>query len=1019
MKMTKFKQFILFGLLCLTHSVFSQTEQVTGRVTDITGAPLPGANVLEKGTTNGVQTDFDGNFSLNVQNLNNVLIVSYIGFATQEVPLEGQSVVSVSLEESASGLDEVVVVGYGTQKRANLTGAVSTVSAEVIENRPITSAATALQGTTSGVFINQNSGQPGRDDVQIRIRGVGTLNNSSPLVLVDGIEGELNNINPDDIESLTVLKDAASAAIYGSRAANGVVLVTTKRGKRGDRATFNYSGYYGLTAATDLPNMVSDGAVFARLKNEALTNFGVAPEYSDEFIAQLEASGQNVNYLEELFNTSPIQQHTIGAAGGSERTNYRLSLGYLNQEGVVPKADFRRWNLRLNLDSDITDRFSVGTSTSIIYGRRRGTDDDIANGTGDQGIVSRAIRADPTINIRNGEGTLIRPLNRQNVFDYIATNDFERNQYDILANVYANYELFEGFNIKGTVALNALTFTDKKFESTVPAVDEDGNVRAEVAANRRLNRLAVNRMNVTTFIQATYDKSFGDHNFKFLGGYNKETSFQEGFGASRFGFSSNNIRVLNAGDPNPQNRGNFGDATEWALVSYFGRLNYNYDNRYLLEGNIRYDGTSRFLNDKWGVFPSFSLGWVVSEEKFFDVSFINFLKFRGSWGELGNQNTTSLSGGNFAYAEILGLDQNYPFGSQSRQGAALVSLGNPDLTWETTTTTNIGINMSLFDSKITLEADYFWRDTDDIIYDVPVNPLTGQSEITANTGKLKNEGWELGLGYRERLGDFSFGISGNVTFVENEFVEVFNPFRDEVIDELILGNRGILRKGSPINSYYGYGVDGIFRSQEEIDAAPDQSEVSPNYAVGDLRFTDHNGDGVVNPEDRKILGQQDPKWLYGWSFDMEYKGFDVQAIFQGAADFDGYVSAELGQPFSNNAGVSSAWLDRWTPDNPDGNFPRIYTGTGPSNPSDGFTSAFFLYDRSYLRLKNLQIGYSIPKEALKDSFISDIRVYVNGTNLFTVTDWPYFDPERPAGLQRGGSAFPNLRVISTGLNLTF
>ena len=1019
--MIKTKQLIFLGLLFLAQSILAQSVQISGKVADATGTPLPGANVLESGTTNGVQTDFDGNFDLTVEEPDAIISISYIGFSTQEVALSGQTFISVTLEESAAGLDEVVVVGYGTQRRANLTGAVSAVSAETIEDRPITSAATALQGTTSGVFINQNSGQAGRDDVQIRIRGIGTLNNSSPLVLVDGIEGDLNNINPDDIETLTVLKDAASAAIYGSRAANGVVLVTTKRGSKGEKVEFNYNGYYGLATATALPDMVSDGATFARLKNEALTNFGNVAEFSDERIAALEASGTGVDYLQRLFKTSPIQQHNISATGGSENTNYRLSLGYLNQVGVVPKSDFRRWNLRFNLDSEITDSFSVGTSTSIITGRRRGTDEDIANGFGDQGIVSRAIRADPTINIINDEGVFIRPTNRQNVFDYIATNDFQREQYDILSNIYARYEILEGLSIKATAALNVTTFDDIKFQSTVPAVDETGSVRSEVASNRSLNRFAYNRKNLTTFIQVNYDKSFGDHNFKLLGGYNQETSEERSFSASRIGFSSNNIRVLNAGDPSPQNRGNAGGATEWALISYFGRLNYNYDNKYLLEGNIRYDGTSRFQNDKWGTFPSFSAGWVVSEENFFGDSFVNFLKFRGSWGQLGNQNTSGLSGGNFAYAEILGLDQNYPFGSQSAQGAALVSLGNPDLTWETTTTSNVGVNASFFNSKLTLEADYFWRDTEDIIFDVPVNPLTGQNEITANSGRLKNEGWELALSYRDSNGDFTWGLSGNVTFVENEFVEVFNPFRDELIEEIILqdGSRGILRKGSPINSYFGYEVDGIYRNQTDIDNGPDQSEVSAGYGIGDLRFVDQDGDGAITPDDRAILGQQDPKWLYGMNLDMKYKGIDVQMIIQGAADYDGYVAAELGQPFSNNAGVDSRWLDRFTPENTDAAYPRIYPGISPSNPDINHTNSFFLYDRSFLRLKNLQVGYTIPSKVLEDNFIASLRVYANASNLITITDWPYFDPERPSGQTRGGSAFPNLRVISLGMNLTF
>ena len=987
-------------------------KTITGTVTDDTGTPLVGATVRAKGTTQGTLTNSEGQFTLSVDENVNTLVISYLGYATQEVDITGQSTIDIRMESQATSLDEVVVTGYTTQKKANLTGAVTAVSAEAIDARPLTSAATALQGAAPGVFINQNSGQPGRDNVLIRIRGVGTLNNANPLVLVDGIEAPFSNINPDDIESITILKDAASAAIYGSRAANGVVLVTTKRGSKTEGVTFNYNGYYGISEAIRLPDIVDDAATFAELWNEAQTNFGEDPKFSDADIAGFRANGPNSNWFDELFDQAPIQQHNFSVAGGSDKTNFRFSFGYLNQDGVMPKADFERFSSRINLDTRVNDRVTMGVNLSLVRGDRGGHQENLTAG-GDGSLIANITRSQPVDEIFNSDGVIVRPFyGVANAYIQLNTRNFNRKENDILGSTYLEYEVIDGLKVKGTAAVNYRDRFDRSNRVTIPTADPITNeVSIGPNTDRSASRSTWNAINITTWLQATYEKTFGNHYIKALAGFNQETSNSESFNAGRTTFISNNILTLNAGDPSTAN--NNESATRWALQSYFGRLNYVFADKYLLEANLRYDGSSRFLNDKWGVFPSVSAGWVLSQESFFEgVSFINFLKVRGSWGQLGNQNI-----GNFRFARNLSLSQNYSFGGSIVQGVAQTSLGNPDLQWETTTSTNFGLNAELFNSRVTVEADYFVRTTEDILFDIPIPSITGFGSQILNSAEVENKGWEVTLGYRENIGDFSFKFSGNVTHVKNEVLKLNRTLGEDEVDRRISGVT-VLQPGSPINAYFGYKSTGIFRSEAEFETAPDHSGISPLYGAGDVGLEDLNGDGVIDPEDRQVIGNQSPEWIYGFNFDFAYKGFDLTVLFQGAADYQTYGSSELFWPFSNLHIVDKRWLDRWTPSNTNAAFPRIFLG-GDGWPSTASTNSFWLVDRSHLRLKNVQLGYSLPASLTERTFIKSLRLYVNGQNLATWTDFPFFDPERPAGQQRGSSGFPNLRIFSVGANLNF
>ena len=986
-----------------------EVQEISGTVTDAEGVPLIGVNIIEKGTSNGTVTDFDGNYELSVAGPSSVLVFSYTGYTNIEEEVGNQTVINLTMEEGI-GLDEVIVTGYTTQKKANLTGAVSSVSTEQIENRPLTSAATALQGAAPGVFINQNSGQPGRDDVLIRIRGVGTLNNANPLVLVDGIEAPISNLNPDDIESITILKDAASAAIYGSRAANGVVLVTTKNGNGKEGVSFNYNGYYGTTEGIRLPELIEDAAAFAELHNEAQTNFGENPKYTDQNIADFKANGPNTNLMNELFSTAPMHQHNFSVAGSSAKTDFRVSFGYLDQDGIMEETGFKRYSTRFNLNTRVNDQVTVGMNLSMTRGDRNSHEEDAG------GLIANILRTLPVDQVRNSNGDLVRPVfGVNNAWFNILRSDFNRIDNDILGSTFLEYEVLPGLKLKGTGAINFRNRLDRSTNVTFPTADAaTGVVTTQPNEARSASRSTRNQLNITTWLQATYEKTIGQHYFKALAGFNQEKSDWEKFDAGRNTFISNNVLTLNAGDPSTAT--NTESATQWSLQSYFGRLNYVLDDKYLFEANLRYDGSSRFLRDKWGVFPSFSAGWIISQESFFNSTAIDFLKIRGSWGQLGNQNI-----GNFRYARTLDLSQNYNFGGGIVQGVAQTNLGNPDLRWEVTSSSNIGLNMHLFDAKIQVEADYFTRTTNDILFDVPVPSISGFGSQILNSAEVENKGWEVSVFYKERIGDFTLNIGGNVTNVKNEVLKLNKLLGEEDVDRRISGgNEGqtVLQPGSPIGAYYGYKATGIFRTQAEFDAAADHLGINNLYGVGDVSLEDLNGDGVIDADDRQVIGNQDPKWIYGLNLDVGYKNFSLAVLLQGAADYQTYGSSELFWPFSNLHTTDTRWLDRWTPNNTGASFPRVFLG-GDGWPSTAVPNSFWLLDRTHLRLKNVQLTYSLPASATANNFIESLQIYVNASNLITWTKFPFLDPERPRGVNRARNGFPNIRVISTGVNLRF
>lgn len=1006
--------FVISSLLLSTTS-FAQSPSLSGTVRDENGNPVQDVSVLNKRTGAGGTTSSEGRFTIGAVR-GDVISFSYVGYSTIEITYTNQQNISVALVPDINANEEVVVVGYGTQKKENLTGSVASVGPKFIENRPLTSVSVALQGTVPGVFINQNSGQPGRNDVNIRIRGVGTLNNAAPLVLVDGIEAPIDNINPDDIASITVLKDAASASIYGSRAANGVVLVTTKRGRKKGKVTLSYTGYAGVTEATRLPKMVTNSFDFATLRNEASSNFGNPPTFSEDALNYFKNNGPNTDWYDVVFNPGRLQQHTISLDGGNEQTNYRLSFGYQDEKGVTLKSGAKRLNGRFNIDTRPLDNLTVSTGLSLVRGSRFSSQDDLVGGRSE---VYRAAESVPLFPPYDSLGRLARANtisgpNLGNPLESVYGSEFEELSLDLLGNVGVDYVPVPGLVLSGIAAINYRTFNQSTFNPSFSAFDFITGEESKRNVLRGASRSYSERRNTTVVLRASYEKNLGDHYFKLMGGFNQEDAQRGNFGTTRSGFLSNTIRVLSVGDASTAT--NFESATSWGLRSYFGRLNYNWQEKYLFEANLRIDGTSRFQTKKWGTFPSFSAGWVLSKEKFFEplTNVFDQFKIRASWGSLGNQ--VADPNDDFIYVKQLSLRQSYSFGGTIVPGVAQTTLGNADLTWETTTVSDIGIDMNLWNSKLMVTADYFIRNTRDILFSVPISPLSGFNSQIQNSAKVQNKGWEVALTYQERLGAFNFSIGGNVTHVTSTIKQLNKNLAADETDRFIYGvdGRRVAERGSPMNALYGVHVIGIFQSEEEITKSPDQRGLNPNFAPGDLKFFDTNGDNKITNEDRVIIGKEDPTWIYGMNLNMSFKNFDLSALFNGAADFNSYASEEIARPFFGNASLETRWLNRWTPDNPNTNIPRIFFTDGPAT---SINNSFWVLDRSYLRLKNLQIGYSFPVERLTRGKLTRLRVYANASNLFTVTKFPYFDPERPAGRDRGQEGYPNLRVISAGVNL--
>ena len=1013
-----------------------QKRTITGNVNDSDGNPLPGASILEVGTQNGTSTDFDGNFSIELENDNAELQFSFVGFKAQTLNVGSSDILNVTLLADASSLDEIVVTGYGTQLLRNITGSVATIDSEVIENRSLTSAGAALSGTTAGVFVSQNSGEAGQDEISIRIRGVSTLNNSAPLVIIDGIEGDINLLNPNDIESISVLKDAASGAIYGSRASNGVVVVKTKRGSRDQPAQFQYSGTFGTSSAVKLPDVNYDPVYNMNFKNLARTNFGGEPIYSPAQIA--EAGSQNTWWsdpMNDLVQTAPVNVHDLSVTGGSENINYRVALGILDQESIATGGNFfDRHNLRVNLDASPTDKFDIGTTISLSRNKQVGTQQSF-NSSNLQGPQALGVQLQNTLGpiyTADGELAMITPATagfnvgpgtgRNNNYGYANGDYYSISQTinNVLLNAYISYKPIENLTLKATGAIRNRSTFNNIFNKKVKNVFPDGTSYFAPDTDRNRSNESIEFFTETYFVTADYNVDIGEGNLKALVGYSQEENSISNFLASRDGHLTDGIQVLNAGQPT--NQLNNGSETGFSVQSLFARVNYNYKGKYLLEANIRQDGSSRFLNDKWGTFPSFSAGWILSEENFLSSSStIDYLKIRGSWGKLGNSNIP-----NFAFAKALSLTEGYSFGGTIVPGVGQSSLGNENLSWEKTTSSNFGVNLVL-SNGLGIDFDLFQRQTDDILFNLPVNVLTGFTQQFTNAASMETNGWELALNYNKNFGEFNLQLGVNMSNAQNVVTDLNPNIAGGELDRIFLSNGAILGEGYRPGAFWGFESDGIFNDAAELSSAPDHSLMGSE--VGDVKFIDLDGDNVITLEDRTDIGVDVPEFTYGFNIFAGYKNWDFAAIFQGigSAQFQG--TFELFKPDAGGYNTANLWEDNWTPQNTDAMMPRVWAGQAAS-PSDVYPSDFFIWDRAYLRLKNLQVGYTFDLKSIK---IDSIRAFFNGTNLWTSTDFPLIDPEIRTGVgandlygvgqeAQAGRApymFPQLRVLSFGVQAKF
>lgn len=995
-----------------------QQITVTGTVTSSEdGAPIPGANIVVKGTNIGTITDLAGKYTITVPDINAVLVFTFIGYNTQEIPLSGQSVINVRMVLSVEALEELVVIGYGTSRKVNVIGSVAQVTSENIENRAVTSLSNALTGQMTGVTVIQRSGKPGFNQGQIRIRGVGSFGATpSALILVDGIPGTLDEININDIESISVLKDASSAAIYGARAANGVILVTTKKGKEG--VTVSYNGYYGISIPTEYPDL-AEAWEYAEEYNVALGYEGFSAEDIAKYKSQSDPDNfPNTDFLGHTLSRNGIQSgHDLSITGGRNATRYFLSAGYLEDQGLVIKNDYKRYNFRLNLETELSEKLKL---TTRISGSTEEANEPTttANKSYDavEGIIQTALRF-PSIYLGQasngdfGEG----PESGGTAYSWLASDSYIRRPTTKAGiNMRMDYNPINGLVLS---AIGGYNFGQA----------ETRNYRASQRLTPTINlpQATLEQIKNSTYFKtmqfiAEYSKAFKGHDLNVLGGYSFENEMFEGFDGKRIDFPSNDYTVMGMGGVNSQLVD--GNDTEWAIQSIFSRIRYNYNQKYLFEFTLRRDGSSRFPpNQKYATFPSLAAGWRISQEDFFRdaIPWISNLKLKASWGKLGNQNI-----GNYPYQSTLASGRNYPFGTGIANGAAYRTYRDPDIHWESTEVRDIGIESGYFGGKLFLNATYFDRFTRDILYtpSSSVSSVLGVGISETNTGEVKNSGWEFEMGHQNTFKNFNYSIMGNLSIINNEVVTL--GLGNVLQPNGLVGNGSTLFIGYPMEMYYGYKSDGVFISTDDITEWADQTKITPSPVPGDIRYMDLSGpdgvpDGIVDATyDRTFIGSRIPKYTYGLNLSAKYRQFDFSAFIQGVSEVSGFLENYVGFAFRNLGTIQQWQMDgRFDAANPVRypDYPRLEIITNVGTPNTQ-SSDFWIINASYVRLKNLQFGYTLPERTLNAIRIKSLRVYMNAENILSFNHYRQgWDPE----INTGGDYYPILATFTFGVNARF
>lgn len=988
-------------------SVTQQKRAISGIVFDGgMNEPLIGANVIIKGTTNGTVTDLDGKFTLEADP-NDILVISSIGFKTIEIKASDASKGKITLNEDSQALDEVVVVGYGVQKKANLTGSVSTVKAETLESRPVSSVSAALAGQMPGVTAIQNSGRPGSQTGTITIRGKNSVNAASPLVIVDGVPGSMNTIDPSDIESLTVLKDASSAAIYGVQAANGVILITTKKGKKGERARVSYSGNVAWATPTKRPKFLGS-ADYAMLYNEATLNDNPNNplRFTDEDI-ELYRNGSdpyghpNTDWYKETMKKNSIEtMHHLSITGGSEKTSYSASVGYTQQEGLIDANDYKRFNARTSIDSQINDWFTAGMNVSGY----RGTLNDGWNSVA--GMTQFTNRATPIEGVRNENGDYLYH-GKDNPVALLGRDGFKRNtDQQVNGTLYGQVNILPNLSAKALFSIRNDFRDEEGFKSYVEYGEKN---EANTGLREGFEKQTWWNW-YTTQVLVNYNETWGKHDLGVLAGFEQIDHRYKHLEATRKGGGNNELQEsLSTLDASSQT--NKETRYEVAHRSYFGRVQYGFADKYLFEANVRIDGSSRFASgNRWGTFPAFSAGWRITEEEFMknaDITWLSNLKLRAGWGQTGNEELKDeevyLTIPSYAY-------EKYMFGNSLYSTAYESRYANKDLKWATVTSLEGAIEASFLDNKIGFELAGYKKSTKDMLLLLPVQGIFGLDAPRQNSGEVRNTGFDLSVFHNNVVNkDFKYDITFNLAYVRNELIDLKGTEGKEPGDGR--GNFWFL-EGAPIGSYYGYRADGYFNTEDDLK---NHAKRTGTEQLGDIKYVDLNKDGKIDAaNDREVIGKEFPSWTAGLGANLYYKNFDLSFFFQGAFDVDAYVNGEAAYAFFNGGKVLERHLDRWTPTNHDASYPRI---TRADQINYEFSS-YWLEDASYVRLKNLTIGYNVPKTLLNKINLERVKVYVTGENLFTITGMDTLDPESAPSNSRGG-LYSNVRKISVGLKVGF
>ena len=1021
---SRVRQFCLTMLcLFLFQGVIAQNKMLVGTVVDELGETLIGVSVLNKTTGEGTITAIDGSFSLSGKQ-NDLIQFSYIGYASVDYVVKQEENIRVVLKEDTQNLEEVVVVGYSAQKKSSLTGAIAPVNMDDMEKRRVATVSQALQGQVAGVQITQSTGAPG-DDISMLIRGEGTIGNNSPLYIIDGVPSRtMTFLNPSDISSITVLKDASAAAVYGSRASGGVVVITTKEGEVGKgHLELNY--YYGIQKVANLPRMLNTQQ-YMDVQEIAWNNAGY--EGSNPYtIDKKRTDLADTDWLDELFTLG--QTHNIQAtmSGGSKGVNYLLSAGYISQDGIVVYDNdrYRRFSLRSNINAKYYDRLNIGANVQLTYSIQ-----DKLNSKGDApGIIRHAMLRpsvlsvykdvnDPTYkandpftdlpfyknNDRNGGWESSKYEWTSNPIALAYYTDDKRSQYTTFGNVFAEYEFLQDHSLKfkTNLGIDLNLYHNKAFNQNFGDDDGSGSdVDKGLGRQNRPSNLDESRgesFTLTWNNTLSYAKQFERHNINAVAGTEFISNYESSIGASRqrYDYTNDTFRYLDFGGTE-SDIWNSGSGSEWALMSVFASATYVYDNRYMITGNFRADASSRFAsNHAWGFFPSVSAGWKMSEEKFLkNISWLSDLKLRGSWGQLGNQEID-----NYTFMTLLKKDGDK---------YVISRYGNPDLKWETSEQWNVGVDLGILRNKLYLSADYFMKTTSDILLPISLPSYVGSvSPTIVNAGTVRNKGFELSLTYRDKVGDFNYSINGNIATLDNKVLKLHPNLPN------IDGKVTRTTVGQPLNAYYGFVMEGIYQNEAEIKEqlyATDNPTVQP----GDIRFKDLDNNGKIDDNDRDFLGSPIPRFTYGFTLNGEYKGFNFSMLFHGVQDVQHFNDLKKilnydTRPFNHTTEMLGYWHGEGTSNS----IPRpSFTDNGGSR-----ISSIFVEDASFFRLKNVELGYSFAKLLKKiNSPISDLKIYVSAENLFTVTSYSGLDPESTDLIDYG--TYPQARSFLFGVNVKF